>query len=154
MTRKILFTFVKAKTIIITLDRVGDSFHWPISCCSRPWSRINIDLTWWISWDGEFMGHGNIWGTDSESKGKDSTYEHGSFVLGTPYEPCLHHASPESAMLSARSTHEDYNSLMALSSKKFRRMVVDVYVYHKHCRFRVCIVALTLQLNLQWYINN
>jgi hypothetical protein len=84
-----------------------------------------------------------------ESKGKDSIDEHGSFILDTPHEPCLHHASPESAMLSALSMDEDYNRLMVLSCKKFRRMVVDVYVYHKHCRFRICTVALTLQLKLQ-----
>jgi hypothetical protein len=68
-----------------------------------------------------------------ESKGKDSIDEHGSLVLDTPYEPCLLLASPESAMLSALSTHEDDNRLMVLSSKQFRRMVVDAYVYHKHC---------------------
>jgi hypothetical protein len=27
-----------------------------------------------------------------ESKGKDPIDEHGSFILGTPYEPCLHQA--------------------------------------------------------------
>jgi hypothetical protein len=84
-----------------------------------------------------------------ESKGKDSTDEHGSFTLDIPPKPCSHHASPESAMLGALGTHEGYNRLMVLSCKKFRRMVVDAYVYHKHCRFRVCTVALTLQLMLQ-----
>jgi hypothetical protein len=87
-----------------------------------------------------------------EFKVKDSIDEHGSFTLDIPSRPCLYHASPESDMLSALSTHED-NCLMVLSCKKFRRMVVDAYVYHKHCRFRVCPVALTLQLKLH-YINN
>jgi hypothetical protein len=83
-----------------------------------------------------------------ESKGKDSIDEHGSFILDMPHEPCLHHASPESSMLSAVSTHEDYNRLMVLSCKKFKGLVVDAYVYRKHCRFHVCSVALTLQMKL------
>jgi hypothetical protein len=78
------------------------------------------------------------------SKGKDLVNKHGSLTLDLPQEPCLHHVSTESATLSAQSTHEDYNRLMILSYKKFRRTVVGAYVYHKHCRFRVCIVALTL----------
>jgi hypothetical protein len=68
-----------------------------------------------------------------EFKGKDSIDEHGSFTHDIPSRPCLYHASPESVMLSALSTHEGYNNLMVLSCKQFRRMVVDVYVYHKHC---------------------
>jgi hypothetical protein len=83
-----------------------------------------------------------------EFEGKDSIEKHGSFTLDIPSKPCLYHASPESAMLSALSTHKDYNRLMVLSYKKFRKMVVDAYVYHKHCRFCVCLVALTLQLKL------
>jgi hypothetical protein len=39
-----------------------------------------------------------------EFKGKDSIDEHGSFTLDIPSRPCLHHASLESAMLSALST--------------------------------------------------
>jgi hypothetical protein len=31
-------------------------------------------------------------------------------------------------------------------------LIVDAYVYHKHIRFRVCTVALTLQIKLHWYI--
>jgi hypothetical protein len=38
---------------------------------------------------------------------------------------------------------------MVLSYKKFRSMVVDAYVYHKHWIFCVCTVALTLQLKLR-----
>jgi hypothetical protein len=84
-----------------------------------------------------------------EFKGNDSIDEHSSFTLDIPSRPGLYHASPESSMLSALSTHEYYNRLIVLSCKKFRRMVVDVYVYHKHCKFCVCIVALTLQLKLR-----
>jgi hypothetical protein len=95
----------------------------------------------------------NSWAMEIEvptlkSKGKDSIYEHCSFTFDIPLKPCLHHASPESAMLSALSTHEGYNRLMVLSCKKCRRMVVDAYIYHKHCKFHVCTVVLTSQLKV------
>jgi hypothetical protein len=47
-----------------------------------------------------------------ESEGKDSIDEHGSFILDAPHEPCLHHASPESAMLSTLRMHEYYRRLV------------------------------------------
>ena len=79
-----------------------------------------------------------------EFGGKDFIDEHGSFILDLPHKPCSHHASLESAMLSALSTYEGYNHLLVLFCKMFGRLIVDAYVYHKHCRFRVCTVALTL----------
>ena len=79
-----------------------------------------------------------------ESKGKDSTDEHGSFTLEIPQKPCSSNAIPKSGTLSAPYTHENYNHLKVLFCKIFRRLVVDVYVYRKHCRFRGCTVALTL----------
>jgi hypothetical protein len=82
------------------------------------------------------------------SEEKDFIDKHGSFTLELPQEPCLHHVSSQSATLSAQSTHQDYDRLMVISCKKFRRTVVYAYVYHKHYRFCVCIVALTLQLKL------
>jgi hypothetical protein len=85
-----------------------------------------------------------------EFRGKDSIDEHGSFTLDIPSRPCLYHVSPESAMLSALSMHEGYNGFMVLCYKKFGRMVEDVYAYRKHYRFRVCTVALTLHLKLQY----
>jgi hypothetical protein len=88
------------------------------------------------------------------SKGNDLINKHGTFTIDLPQEPCLHHVSPESATLSAQSTHKDYNHLMVLPCKNFRRTVVDAYVYHKHCKFRICTIALTLQLKLHLYINN
>ena len=74
-----------------------------------------------------------------ESDEKDSTDEHETIIFEIP---CSFNATPESGMLSAPCTHEDYNHL--LFYKTFRRLVVDVYVYRKHCRFRACTVALTL----------
>ena len=79
-----------------------------------------------------------------ESKEKDSSNVHGSFTLEMPQKPCSFNATPESGMLSALCTHEDNNHLMVLFCKIFRRLVVDVFVYHKHYRFRGCTVALTL----------
>ena len=79
-----------------------------------------------------------------EPKEKDSTNEHGSFAPEIPWKPCSFNTSLESGMLSAPCTHEDYNQLKVLFCKIFRRLVVDVYVYRKHCRFRLCTVALTL----------
>ena len=43
-----------------------------------------------------------------ESKEKDSTNEHGSFTFDIPCKPCSCNATPESGMLSAPCTHEDY----------------------------------------------
>ena len=71
-----------------------------------------------------------------ESNEKD---EHGTVIFEIP---CSFNATPESGMLSAPCTHEDYNHL--LFYKTFRRLVVDVYVYRKHCRFCGCTVALIL----------
>ncbi|RCV37715.1 hypothetical protein SETIT_8G085100v2 [Setaria italica] len=84
-----------------------------------------------------------------ESKGKDSIDGHGSFILEMPLEPCSFNASPELATLCALSMHEDYNHLKVLPCKKFRRLVVDAYAYHKHCKFCGGSLALTLQLKLQ-----
>ena len=76
-----------------------------------------------------------------ESDEKDSTDDHGTIIFKTS---CSFNATPESGMLSAPCTHKDYNHLMVLFCKTFRRLVVDVYVYRKHCRFRGCTVALIL----------
>jgi hypothetical protein len=84
-----------------------------------------------------------------ETEGKDSIDGHGSFILEIPQEPCSFNASPELVTLCAPSTHEDYNHVKVICCKIFRRLVVDAFVYHKHCKFRGCTVALTLQLKLQ-----
>ena len=80
-----------------------------------------------------------------ESKENNSLDEHGSFILEIPQEPCSFNASPESGTLCAPSTHEDYNRLKVLSRRTYRRLVVDAYVYRKHCRFCECFASLTLQ---------
>jgi len=79
-----------------------------------------------------------------ESEEKDSSNEHGSFTFDIPRKPCSFNATPESGMFSAPCTHEDYNHLIVFFCKIFRRFVVDVYVYHKYCKFCGYTVAQTL----------
>jgi len=67
-----------------------------------------------------------------ESKEKDSTDEHRTDIFQIP---CSFNFSPESGTLSAPCTHEDYNHLKVLFCKIVTRLVVDLYIYHKHCRF-------------------
>ena len=76
-----------------------------------------------------------------ESTEKDSTDEHGTIIFEIP---CSFNASPESGILSASRTHEKSNHSKVFSCKIFRRVVVDAFVYRKHCKFRGCTVALTL----------
>ena len=114
--------------------------------CSQPQSRHDRiyhddSLEMENQWAMEFCEAPTL-----ESKGKDSIDEHRIFILVIPQETCAFNASPESGMLSASSTHKGYNHPKALSCKTFRRLVVDAYVYHKHCKFCGYSVALTLQL--------
>ena len=90
------------------------------------------------SWAMELCGAPTL-----ESNEKDSTNEHESFTLEMPQKPCSFNNTPESGMLSAPCTHEDYNHLKVLFCKIFRRLVVDVYVYRKYCRFCGCTMALS-----------
>ena len=80
-----------------------------------------------------------------ECEESGSIEEHGSFILESP-PPCSFSTSPESATYCATNAFASCNLLIALSSKTFRRMVVDAFVYRKHCKFRGCAIALTLQL--------
>ena len=105
--------------------------------------------------NGESMGHGILWGTDSGVRKKDSTNEHGSFTFDIPRKPCSFNATPELGMLSAPCTHEDYNQLKVLFCKIFRRLVVDIYVYRKHCRFSCVHRGTNLVASFNnWWCNN
>nr|TKW32191.1 hypothetical protein SEVIR_2G154200v2 [Setaria viridis] len=77
---------------------------------------------------------------------KNSTSEHESFCFEFPQNSCSHMKSPESISLGIPCLYKDHDHLLVLISKIFRRMVVDAFVYHKHCKFCGCTVALTLQL--------
>ena len=90
----------------------------------------------------------NHWARESsealslECQEEDSIDEHGSFILETP-PPCSFSTPPESAACCTMNAFASCN-LLALSSKTFRRMVVDAFVCHKHCKFCGCTIALTL----------
>lgn len=66
--------------------------------------------------------------------------KHESFFLEYQ-EPCSLKVSSESATFCATST---LNHLKVLTGKMFKRLVVDAFVYHKHCKFRVAPMAPTL----------
>ena len=85
-----------------------------------------------------------------ESIKKDCVDELGSFIFRIPHDSCSFNVLPELGMLCAPTTHEDFNHLIILYCKTFRRLVVDAYVYHKHCKFCECSVALTLRLKLHY----
>ena len=80
-----------------------------------------------------------------ECEESGSIDEHGSFILESP-PPCSFSIPPESATCCATNAFASCNLLIALSSKTFRRMVVDAFVYHKHYKFHGCAITLTLQL--------
>ena len=49
-------------------------------------------------------------------------------------------------LLSTTCIYEDPNLLLILAHKLFKRVIVDAFVYHKHCKSCSSIVVLTLQL--------
>jgi hypothetical protein len=81
-----------------------------------------------------------------ESKRKDLTYEHESFTLEPPSDSCLVLGSPKFVLLSTMCFHENHNLISVLVCKLFKRMVVDVFIYHKFCKSRESTMVLTLQL--------
>ena len=90
----------------------------------------------------------NHWAMESsealplECEEKGSINEHDIFILESP-PPCSISTPPELATCCTTNAFVRCN-LLALPSKMFRRMVVDTFVYHKHCKFRGCTIALTL----------
>ena len=111
---------------------------------------LDLDRDTTMIFHDESLEMENQWAKEScealtlESNEKDSTNEHGSLTFDIPRKPCSFNATPESGTLSAPCTHKDYNHPIVLFCKIFRRLVVDVYIYRKHYRFRGCTVALTL----------
>jgi hypothetical protein len=110
----------------------------------------DLDRDTTIIFHDESLEMENQWAKEScetptlESNEKDSSNEHENFTFDIPRKPYSFNATPESGMFSAPCTHKDYNQLKVLFYKIFRRLVVDLYVYRKHCRFHGCTVALTL----------
>ena len=93
----------------------------------------------------------NSWARESsealtlEFEENNSIDEHDSFIVETS-PPCSFSTPPESATHCTMNAFASCNLFKALSSKKFGSLVVDAFVYHKHCKFRGCTIALTLQL--------
>ena len=93
----------------------------------------------------------NSWARESsealilEFEENNSIDEHGSFIVETS-PPCSFSTPPESGTRSTMNAFAGCNLLKSLTSKMFGRMVVDAFVYHKHCKFCGCTIALTQQL--------
>ena len=81
-----------------------------------------------------------------EFEWNDSIDEHDSFILETP-PPCSFSTPLESGTRCTMNASVSCNLLITLSRKMFRRMVVDAFVYHKHCKFRGCTFALPCSLS-------
>jgi hypothetical protein len=81
-----------------------------------------------------------------KTKQKDSTIEDENFSFKTPHVSRSLFESPGFFVRSTTFFYEEDNYPSLLICKLFRRMIVDVFVYHKYCRSRSCNVALTLQL--------
>ncbi len=66
----------------------------------------------------------------------ESSYEHGKSTFVIPQVSCSLFGSLEFVLLLTTCPYEDPNHLLILVHKLFKRMVVDAYVYHKHCKSR------------------
>nr|TKW33016.1 hypothetical protein SEVIR_2G204900v2 [Setaria viridis] len=128
----------------------------PKACLSGP-RDVVLDSgqeTTWILHD-EFLEKENFCAMDTsdistpEDKTKVFKNKHECFSFNFPLDSSSHKESSESASLFATCPYEDHNHLLILISKRFIRMVVDAFVYRKHCKFRGCTMALTLQLKYQ-----
>jgi hypothetical protein len=64
-----------------------------------------------------------------ELEKEDNINEHGRYFINTPLNPCSYEKSPESIGVST-TTHEIFNPLILPVHKKFKRVVVDAFVYH------------------------
>ena len=70
--------------------------------------------------------------TPLELEKEDDIDEHESYFMNTSLNLCSHKKSPESIGLSNIATHEIFNPFILSVHKDFKRVVVDVYVYHKY----------------------
>jgi hypothetical protein len=75
---------------------------------------------------------------------QESANEHAHFSFVTSHVPWSLLRSIEFVSLLTTCPYEDPNHLLIIVSKHFKRMVVDAYVYHKHCKSRSDTMALAL----------
>jgi hypothetical protein len=77
---------------------------------------------------------------------EDDINEHGNYSITISLKPCLYETSLNSIDLSNLSTFEIFNPLILSIYKNFKKVVVDTYVYHKYCKYRLEIGTLKLVL--------
>ena len=65
-----------------------------------------------------------------------SINEHGIYFIATSFTPCSYATSSQSFGLSNITPFEISNFLFLSIYKKFKRAVIDAYVYIKYCRSR------------------
>jgi hypothetical protein len=82
-----------------------------------------------------------------ELKKEGDINEHGSYFMNTSSNPCSYEKSPELISLST-TTHKIFNPLKLPIHKNFKRVVVDVFVYHKYCK-SCCVVGMNLEIGTQ-----
>ena len=64
--------------------------------------------------------------------GSEDDEEHGGFIFEKQQDPCL---SMETSSLSTFSTHDTSNHHTPYQDD-FKKVVMDEFVYHKHCKYR------------------
>jgi len=67
---------------------------------------------------------------------EDNINEHGIHFIATSFTPCSYATSSQSIGLSNITTFEISNPLFLSIYKKFKRTVVEAYIYNKYCRSR------------------
>ena len=70
-----------------------------------------------------------------ELEREDDINEHRSYIMIISSNPCLHGKSPK-LIDHSTTTYEIFNHLILFVYKDFERVVVDVFVYHKYCKYR------------------
>ena len=70
-----------------------------------------------------------------------SSFEHEKFSFEIPRVSCSPFGSLVFVLVLTTCLHENQHILLIFVHKLFKRMVVDAYVYHKHCKSRFGTVA-------------
>jgi hypothetical protein len=84
--------------------------------------------------------------TPLELEKEDDIDEHGSYFINTSLNPYSHENFLESIGLSNFAIHEIFNPLMLSVPKNFKKVVVDIYVYHKYHRSHCVNLEISTQI--------
>jgi hypothetical protein len=142
---KFIFPFISPKLACETEHTPSPSLE-PKSC---PSGHLNVVLD--SDRESTLILHDRFCAMDMpkaptlETEKNDFTVEHEGFSFETPHVSSSRMESLEIVVLSATYCNEEDNLPSLLISKLFRRMVLDVFVYHKYCKSRSSTVVLTLQ---------